>query len=409
MATASKDPIYFKSFLKRRIEMLMQHGKLRARPWIAACLGTASVVITLLSAYASEVSLRNTDDGRVNPGIVVVDPNIQNIADRALSDAIREEQASDAFAIVAEPSTGRILAVANIDTKNPRNGHWALAQTFEPASIAKTLVAAKAIDEGKTTRLEEHKCESGSYKYGDHVYHDWKGEGWEHLTTQDTIAYSSDICAIKIGETLGAEGLREMLPDFGFGPVGSAKSFPEARPGELPLRGSNSSRLVPYVSMGYGFQISPLEMVQAYGAIANGGNLLAPQPANSTKTEIVRRVLSEDAARETREILRQVVLKGTGKAHAKSDLYTTAGKTASSYTEDLLALDWLGGNKQSNLAGFIGFAPLENPKVEVFVIVRNPGSRDGAHGATHAAPIFKRIVEETLKFMGVPPDINGNS
>jgi cell division protein FtsI/penicillin-binding protein 2 len=235
---------------------------------------------------------------------------------------------------------------------------------------------------------------------GGHVYHDWKPGGFERLTTTETIAISSNICAIKIAERLGSGGLIAMLKKFGFGAEGSAKSFPEARSGSLPPEEEQASSLiVPYVSYGQGFRVTPLEMVQAYGAIANGGTLLAPLSADAAPTEkkVVRRVLTPAHAEAVKNILRQVVLMGTGKEHAQSALYSTAGKTATSYEPDLSQLDWVGGNRKSNLAGFIGFAPAKNPQVEVYVAIRDPYSNDGAHGARHAAPVFKQIVEDVCR------------
>jgi beta-lactamase regulating signal transducer with metallopeptidase domain len=404
MGSSTKNPIYFKSFLRRRIEMLKGYGGPRSSSRVGILTGTIAALLVVATAYGAEQTMRK-NILEANPGKVVVDESIQKITEEILDDAVKSEGAKSGFAIVAEPNTGRILAVANIDTQNSKSGHWALAETIEAASIAKTLVVAEAINKGLTYRSENQSCENGSYKYGDHVYHDWKKEGWSSLSTEDTIAHSSDICSIKIGEKLGADGLKDMLEDFGFGPEGSAKTFPEAKSGQLPPEDDpEHPQLVPQVSAGYGFRITPLEMVQAYGAIANGGNLLKPQQANSDTIQVLRRVLSVQASDETKEILRQVVIKGTGKGHADSDIYTTAGKTATAYSPDLTDGENFGGKHIADLAAFIGFAPVSKPKVEVFVVVRSPKSKDGAHGASHAAPVFKRIVENVLKEMKVASD-----
>jgi len=108
--------------------------------------------------------------------------------------------------------------------------------------------------------------------------------------------------------------------------------------------------------------------------------------------------MSPENAEKMKEILRQVVIKGTGKGHASSDLYSTAGKTATSYIPDLTKWELVEGKKKGNFAGFIGFAPVTNPKVEVYVGVRDPqqDKKGGAHGSTDAAPVFKRIVEDVL-------------
>lgn len=126
--------------------------------------------------------------------------------------------------------------------------------------------------------------------------------------------------------------------------------------------------------------------------------------ANDSSKQVIRRVLSEESALESREILRQVVLRGTGK-NAISALYSTAGKTASGYMPDLTQWDLVERKQRPNYAGFIGFAPVNNPRVEVYVGIFDPDTgTGGAHGGEHAAPVFKTIVESVLKYMKVAPD-----
>jgi cell division protein FtsI (penicillin-binding protein 3) len=359
--------------------------------------------MTIAIALGAEQSIRQTNENSVNEGKVIVDPEIQRIADSVLSKFLAKEKAKAGFAIVADPMTGKILAVANVDTTQKLSGYWALSELFEPASVLKTLVAAEAIDRGLTTPDEKISCENGKYRYGDRVYHDWHKAGWDYLTTTQTIALSSDICSIKLGERVGAQGLLTMLENFGFGPGGSAKDFPGARSGRLPPKDDpEHPRLVPYVSEGAGLDVSPIEMVQAYGAIANGGKLMKPLPANASDSEsqVIRQVLSPEAAEKTKMILREVVLAGTGSPHGESKLYSTAGKTATSHYPRFMPFDG-----DPDYANFIGFAPVKNPRVEVYVGIRDPESHDGAHGSSHAAPVFKEIAEAVLQHMKVAPDM----
>jgi beta-lactamase regulating signal transducer with metallopeptidase domain len=411
MATAAKNPNYYKSFLRRRIEMLANKNKPSPRKWIGLSVGTLGILATVSIAYGVERSARSAINNLPNAGTVVVDETIQRITQKILADAVASQDASEAFAIVADPQTGRVLAVANIDTTGKKSGHWALSQQLEPASIAKTLLAAEAIEQGKTTPEESHNCENGNYKFGGQVFHDWKKEGWESLTTTQAIAKSSDICTVKIAEKLGLNGVHNLLEKYGFGPEGTARSFPESRTGQLPPRDGPAGKFfVPLVAYGQGFRSTAIELVQAYGAIANGGNLLMPLAANALDSDIkiVRRVLSSENAAKVKTILREVVLSGTGRENAGSYLYTTAGKTASFFSPDEDWLESSRGTRKANMAGFIGFAPLANPRVEVYVTVLNPKVsvvRDGgAHGAEHAAPIFKHIAEAVLQEMKVAPD-----
>jgi len=408
MALISKNPKYYKSFLRRRIEMFTSHERPRMKHWAGALIGTLAATLTLAVAFGAQQSMNGKSTNEVNSGEVVVDPEIQAIAEKVLREEIRTQEAKAGFAIVADPTTGRILAIANIDTTGNKKGYWALSQALEPASQMKALVAAQAIESGLTTPESKHKCENGKYQFGNRIYHDWKRTGWESLTTEETIMLSSNICAMKIAEQIGDQGLVNILVDFGFGPEGSGKSFPAAKTGTLPPNEDpKDPKLVPYVSGGFGFLITPLELLQAYGAIANGGKLMKPQLANAvdSKGEVVRRVLSEESTKKMKQILRRVVTEGTG-TPADSSRYTTAGKTATSYVADLPESILAKGRKKGNFAAFIGFAPLNDPKLEVYVGILDPQTdkKGGAHGGENAAPVFKRIIEDVLAHMNVPPD-----
>ncbi|MBK7890682.1 MAG: hypothetical protein IPJ84_07505 [Bdellovibrionales bacterium] len=402
MAASSKDPGNNKSFLRRRIEMFTSQERPRTYRWAGALVGTIAVTVTLAAAFGAEQAIRGKVQNEPNPGSVIVDPEIQGIAEKALGEAIKSQNAKGGFAIVADPASGKILAVANIDTTGKKTGYWSLSQVLEPASHAKVIVAAQAIESGLTGPQDYHSCENGTYKFGNDFFHDWKVGGWERLTTEGTIMVSSDICSIKLGELVGAQALQTMLVQFGFGPGGTAESFPAAMPGLLPGK-TDKPKVIPQITAGFGFKATPIEMVQAYGAIANGGKLLKPHLANSSSgAEVVREVMTRENAEKVKEILRQVVLKGTGKP-AQSSLYSMAGKTATSYIPDLTKWNLVEGRKKGNYAAFIGFAPVKDPKVEVYVGLHDPNTDGtGAHGGAHAAPVFKRIAEEVLKHMNVP-------
>jgi beta-lactamase regulating signal transducer with metallopeptidase domain len=404
MAAMGKNPIVLKSLLQRRIEMMMQDRK-SARVLAGSFIGTITVLFTIAVAYGTEQSARNA----VNAGIAPVDAAIQKIADQVLANAMKDEKAEAGIAIVADPNTGTILAIANLDLKNNRKGHWGLSEQLEPASFMKAITAAQAIEQGVTTPTEEHNCENGVYQYGDRTLHDWKKGGWEKLTTSETVAKSSDICTMKIAEEIGPAQIQPMLISYGFGPNGSAKLFPEAKSGQLPADDSSKySSLVPAAAYGMGFTSTPLEVLQAIGAIANGGNLLLPKEVGDAnpQPQTVRRVLSEENSRKARDILRQVVLTGTAQNYS-SKLYSMAGKTESTFTGGVLEGDSTGGTNKTNVAGFVGFAPATHPRIAVFVQIFHPGNPadpTGAHGSSHAVPVFTALIDRVLQSMNVAPD-----
>jgi len=399
MAVVCKNSRYFKTFLLRRIEMIMEERKSKQK-WISICTGLLITLMMMTVAYGVE-KLSMAQSKKVNAGKFIGDMEVQKIADDALTRALKDTKAVAGFIIVADPATGKILAVANIDTKNPKKGHWALAELIEPASFAKTYVIAQAIENNVTNPNEIHACENGSYKYNNLTYHDWKKNGWKNLTTVETLANSSDICSIKIGEKVGEKKLEKMVENFGFGQNGTAKDFPEARIGDAPELGE---QFVPRVILGHAYRLSPIEIMQAYGAIANGGNLMKPIYGDSQKPEVLRRVLSKESAKTMRDMLQEVVLAGTANK-AISNRYTTAGKTASARLDVYRKIDWYGGDLHANFAGFIGFAPVTSPKVQVLVGLINPNTdKIGAHGGWHAAPVFKEVAESVLSYLKVDHD-----
>ncbi len=405
MAGRSGNPKYFKSFLRRRIEMLTNH-KTTAGRWASWITGTWGLLGLVTAAYGAQ-QLRTAEASDPNPGLLTTNPQIQKIAEHALTAALTRHKASLGFVVVADPNTGQVLAVANEDRMEKqaeRTPHWALSLKFGPASLSKAIVAAAAVERGTTTFQEMQNCEKGKYVINGQVYQDWKP--FDSLSTADTVVHSSNICGIKVGEKLGAEGVAQAFTEFGFGPGGSADSFPEARPGELPkipTDAAGKAKYVAHASTGYdAILVSPLEIVQAFSAIANGGNLLKPQNIKGGKAQplVVRRVLSIENAKAMQAVLADVMVHGTAMAQA-SKLYKLAGKTATGYSRTHVGHDTLGGD--SNLAAFAGFGPLENPRVVVFVVVENPTDMKGVHGSSHAAPLFREVTEKTLVFLKVPP------
>ncbi len=399
MAAIIKDSNYFKKFLMRRIEMITE-DKTSKRTYLAWIMALSLASLTVGLAIGAEKFVRG-GEGKINEGIVKTDPEIQKITDDILTRALQRTKATAGFIIVADPNTGKILAVSNMDKAQKREPYWILSQLMETASIAKVFTMAKAIDLGVTTTDEKHNCENGKYIYNGVEYRDWKQGGWKELTTSEAFENSSNICNMKVGEKAGEKNLMKMLEDFGFGVGGSAESFPAARVGERPAPGP---QFVPQVTTGFGFKSSPLEVVAAFGAIANGGELMKTLNGDEKFSQVTRRVMTENKAEIMRLMLSGVVKRGTGR-RAKSDLYSTAGKTATSRFNNVVNSESYGGKDISNYAGFIGFAPVSHPEIEVYVGIINPNTdRTGAHGGEHAAPVFKEVIENVLTHLKVMPD-----
>ncbi len=403
MAQVFKNSKHFKAFLLRRIEMIMQkelQEKKSKRNWISICTGLLLIFITTTLSYAATKIIQK-DPNAINSGKIVVDAEIQKIADEKLEKALKDPMFTAGFVIVSDPISGKILAVANTDKTGKLKGHWALSQSFAQASLGKTFIIAEALEKNITTPEDTHNCENGKYVYKGKTYYEWKKEGFDKLSTTQTLAVSSNLCSIKIAEKLGDAGIKSLSSKFGFGEESIIKDFPEAKVGD-PV--TINEQFIPRASMGYAFRSSPLEVVQGFGAVINGGKLMKPIMANENSSEVIRHVLSAENSQKMKTILEEVVKSGTAKDTASSRFYTTAGKTASA-TIDTFLSDNLKGNERPNFAAFIGFAPVKNPRVEIFVgLVKADSKNSGAHGGAHAAPVFKDVAENVLAHMKVAPD-----
>jgi hypothetical protein len=393
-----------RSFLMRRISMLTQHARNRTHrrllALVAGSLGAAIAAMTLAGGALLADPARPAD--RMAP----VNPVIQDIADRALADAVRGERADAAFSIVSDARNGQVLAIAYQSRAEAKDPAAAIArylsQPAEPWSLIKPLVAAMAIDGGKTDVDESHDCQNGRYTVGNKMYTDREPVG--HMTTAEMVIHSSNVCSIKVAETLGGgPALAHALTALGFGPGSVVGHYPAAGPGILaPAEGQKDPNFVANAMFGIGLRVTPLELVQAYGAIANGGTLLEPlaygaEPAGTA----ARHPFSPVTAAKLRGILFRVVTEGTGRRAELPD-YTTAGKTGTGSWERVIDGRDHSADK-TVVASFTGFAPVSDPRLVIYVTIENPRHGE-AVGGVQAAPVFAKIADRALTALAVAPD-----
>lgn len=356
---------------------------------------------------------------------LTIDRAIQEIAEEALAEGARAAKAKSGFAIVSDPHTGKILAVANYPQFDPNHGkstniavtkNNAFVDTFEPGSTLKTFVIAAALDNKSTGVDEVHFCENGTYKAGGRTFRDDHPAGY--LTTAGTLIRSSNICTYKIATRLGKSGLFDSLSSFGFGGRATNALNHNQLPGAVTGRMAHYDRwpMIQFanIAFGQGLTTSGLEIVQAYGAIANGGNLMKPMIVDriesadgvvlSTFTpELVRRVIKPETAQTMRRMLSEVITdkEGTGKK-AATPRYTTGGKTGTSQKVDSITKRY---SADKRLASFVGFAPVNDPYLVIYVVIDEPEMKP-AYGGLWAAPVFSRIAEQSLRYLNVAPDIH---
>jgi cell division protein FtsI (penicillin-binding protein 3) len=354
--------------------------------------------------------------------VLTLDEKIQYIAERELAAAINKTHAMAGTVVVMNPNNGELLAVANWPTFDPNAAsagtpaefrmNRAISALYEPGSTFKLITLAAAFDQGITNPDEVFDCENGATYVAGHKIHDHKRFGM--LTVADILALSSDVGAIKIAERLGAPKFYDYIRSFGFGtPTGV--DLPGESRGLLRPLVNWSPISIGAISMGQEVGVTPLQLISAVSAIANGGTLYKPHiVAEVRRGETVlpreglladsepRRVIQPETAATLRRLMEGVVLNGTGKL-ARLDGWTSAGKTGSAQKIDPNTGRY---SPTQLIASFTGFAPINNPAVAILVSLDSP---IGLHeGGMVAAPVFKRVAEQVLPYLDVSPDVPVN-
>ena len=347
--------------------------------------------------------------------VLTIDENIQFIAEKELDAAMEKSGSKAGTIIVQDPSTGEILAMANRPTFDPNapgatkpddRKNRAVASLYEPGSVFKIVTLSAAIDQGLTNPNEVVDCQHGAIYLAGHRIRDHESFG--DLTVAQILAKSSDVGAIKIGLRLGAPKFYDYIRAYGFGSLTDV-DLPGENPG-LVRRVENWTPVsIGSISMGQEVGVTPLQMVNAVSAIANGGLLYRPRVVSALRTADgnllepqepePKRVVRETTAATMRNMLEGVVLNGTG-TFARLDGYTSAGKTG---TAQKIDPDTGRYSPTQLIASFVGFAPINNPAVTILVQLDSPSI--GSHmGGAAAGPVFKQVAEQTLAYLNVPHD-----
>ena len=347
--------------------------------------------------------------------MLTLDRTIQYLAERELDAAFRRTHAKAAMAVVLDPRNGDVLAMAIRPTFNPNaflevpsRDHWrnrALTDPFEPGSTFKVILAAAALEEG-VVRPEDHIwAENGRITIARTTIRDRKKYGW--LTFGEVLQNSSNVGSIKVGLNLGRERYYRYMTAFGFGAPTGIGLGGESR-GQLrePQRWSGLS--LPTMSIGQEISVTAVQMVAAFGAIANGGTLMQPRLVRSLfnaegretrrfEPRPVRQVITPETARTLTRLMTQVVAAGTGHNAAIAG-YEVAGKTG---TAQKLDPDTRRYSRKPGVLSFVGFAPADEPRLVMLVMLDEP--QNERWGSEAAAPIFSAIGAEVLRYLDVPP------
>jgi stage V sporulation protein D (sporulation-specific penicillin-binding protein) len=349
--------------------------------------------------------------------VLTIDSYLEYNVERILHETVAQWHAQSGSAIVMDPYTGEVLAMANVpdydlhaygsaspDSRRDR----AIADAYEPGSTFKLITAAAALDSGKVTTTDTFPARD-QLEIGGHVIHNAEdgflaGTGSE--TLGEIIAKSHNVGAAEVALRIGRKTMYDMLRRFGIGDE-TGIGLPGENPGIVPPLADWSETSLPTIAFGHGIATTPLAMARAYCAIANGGLLLRPRILSEIldsdgavsyeyKPEVVRRVMSEQTAATLRSYLRNVVLTGTGNPTAQVPGYTTAGKTGTAQVAEngvYSAGDYVGS--------FIGYVPAEVPKYVILVKIAKP--RGAIYGGVVAAPAFAQIARIAMEHAGIAP------
>lgn len=346
---------------------------------------------------------------------LTLDSKMQYVLEDAMDDAMARTKAKGAAAIIMDPYTGEILGMASRPTFDPNNfgsssadawNNRAISMIYEPGSVFKPIVGCMGLTEGIITPDTIFQ-DNGSIRIADRVIHNWDGEGLGPVPFATIIKFSINTGMVQLGMQLGAERLISYAKKFGFGePTGI--DLPGEESGILYNPKDMYEPDVATMAIGQGIAVTPLQELRAICAIANGGQLVRPYiikkitAADGTvlqegQTQVVANILTEQVARQMREMMEKVVSEGGGKTAAIKG-YRIAGKTG---TAEKLAA---GGGYASGqyIASFVGFVPADKPRYAMLVMLDTP--QGAFYGSQVSAPIFRDTLQQILVAKGIQPE-----
>lgn len=365
-------------------------------------------------------SVTQSTDG--NDVKLTINLKIQQYVEGAIEQAVAQYNPDSVTAIVENPQTGAILAMANYPTFNPANWraypasaynrNLAIWQTFEPGSTFKIVTLSAAMQEHKVN-LNDRFYDPGYYEVAGHRIRCWKAGGHGSESFLNVVENSCNPGFVALGERLGKESLFSYIKKFGFGHKtgidlpgeGNGIIFKPSKVGPLELATT---------AFGQGVSVTPIQQVMAMGAIANGGKLMKPYVVadvqnhdtghivSKTKATEVRQVISPTTATQVRAALESVVANGSG-GRAFRDGYRIAGKTGTAQVAK-------NGHYSSGhyIVSFIGMAPANSPKLIAYIAIDHPRPKQGVvFGGVIAAPIVGNILADSLHAIGVQPSTSG--
>ncbi|MEM7706954.1 MAG: penicillin-binding protein 2 [Pseudomonadota bacterium] len=368
--------------------------------WLRGSPGSKRVIKDRLGKTIENVELiKSATPGRnLN---TTLDRRLQYLAYRSLKTAVMEFGARSGSAVVLEVATGEVLAMVNQPSYNPnqRSGRYehmrnrAITDFFEPGSVIKPFSVAAVLESGQYAPDSEVETAPGYQQLGAYTVRDAINYGTLDLT--GVITKSSNVGISRLALSLNARHLWDVYQRFGFGQI-TGSGFPGESPGMLPEHTRWREVEKAAVSYGYGLSTTPLQLAQAYAAIANNGRIRAPSFVKGSVNPD-RAVVDPKIALELSNMMETVTRDGGTGTRAAVPHYRVAGKTGTSRKASAK------GYNDRYVATFAGFAPASAPQIVVVVSINDPSSEE-YYGGQIAAPTFRAVMEGALRLLDIPPD-----
>jgi cell division protein FtsI (penicillin-binding protein 3) len=330
--------------------------------------------------------------------VLTIHQGLQDIAERALADAVRQLGASGGDIVVLDPHTGEVRALASRRAGAAASGATALTEPYEPGSTVKPFIAAALLERGRVRLTDSVNTHNGEYRLGRRIIRDVHKA--RAMSFAEVIQQSSNIGIVQFAERLSPREEYEALRDAGFG-MTTGMPYPSESPGRLYPVSQWSGTSAASLAMGYELSVTPVQLAAAYASFANGGELIEPRLVQEVRApdgrvtwrgerRVVRRVMSERTATTMLGLLRDVVAGGTA---TSADLATfdVAGKSG---TARRTSTDGRGYTDGAYTASFVGLFPADAPQYVILVKLDNPS--DGYYGGRTAAPVSKVVLEAAI-------------
>ncbi|HAU30791.1 MAG: Peptidoglycan glycosyltransferase [Desulfotomaculum sp. 46_296] len=348
--------------------------------------------------------------------ILTIDQTIQFFVERELDNLAAYYKPARVAIIVMDPASGQILAMGNRPTFNPGNwskepqsvweGDTAVLYNYEPGSTFKMFIAAAALEEGVVSPGERFYDPGSLVVKGRRIYC-WERKGHGSQSFTEAVGNSCNVVLMQVGQRLGKENLYKYLKGFGFG-ARTGIDLPGEESGVIRDKKEATELDLATMSIGQSIAVTPIQLITGACAIANGGKLMKPYLVKALeddqgkvikefKPQVVRSIISGETARMLSSMMEKVVLEGTG-TKAQVEGYRIAGKTGTAQVPGPK-----GYEEGKYIASFVGYGPLDNPRVAVLVLVDEPKG-DQYYGGEIAAPAFQSVMRDTLVYLGIPQE-----